>query len=354
MDTHSHPMEMLNIPVEAIDRIEIVRGPNSVIYGNGASFGAINIITDESFYHDQFKVSYGSRNTRRTSLRWSVHDKDSHLIVNAGTHQSNGIGARLNALISETGLQEFPFLGITDPNATLDGRLESESQYLHLSAGWKDLYFDYSYNTTELEFFFAVPPVADGNLRETTNSRATIGWDATLDSDFALDTRFTYGSFDIVQDFDAFTPNFVGDNTLGYDSLELESLLSYVPSDKLNFIAGINWQRMMNLREFTLIPALGLNNEVVEINQRDTQSFFTQASFDLNEKLRFTGGIRIEEHKGYQRDGFTNVLVDTGPTFGQSLKPLEIFTPRASLIYQKSDAEVIKLMGAMPPSSPPS
>ena len=41
-----YPDTKITMPVEAIDRIEVIRGPMSVIYGNGAFFGAINIITN--------------------------------------------------------------------------------------------------------------------------------------------------------------------------------------------------------------------------------------------------------------------------------------------------------------------
>jgi outer membrane receptor for ferrienterochelin and colicins len=43
----SYFLSSMSIPVEAIDRIEIVRGPQSTIYGSGAFFGVINIITNE-------------------------------------------------------------------------------------------------------------------------------------------------------------------------------------------------------------------------------------------------------------------------------------------------------------------
>jgi len=36
----------LDIPVEAIDRVEIIRGPMSVIYGNNAFQGVINVVTN--------------------------------------------------------------------------------------------------------------------------------------------------------------------------------------------------------------------------------------------------------------------------------------------------------------------
>ena len=40
---NDYPLTTIAVPVEAIDKIEVVRGPMSVIYGSGAFFGAINI-----------------------------------------------------------------------------------------------------------------------------------------------------------------------------------------------------------------------------------------------------------------------------------------------------------------------
>ena len=45
---NDYPLDKINVAVESIDKIEIVRGPMSVIYGDGAFFGVINIITNDS------------------------------------------------------------------------------------------------------------------------------------------------------------------------------------------------------------------------------------------------------------------------------------------------------------------
>lgn len=42
----SYPLEKVNVPVQAIDRIEVIQGPISVIYGSSAFLGVINIITN--------------------------------------------------------------------------------------------------------------------------------------------------------------------------------------------------------------------------------------------------------------------------------------------------------------------
>lgn len=41
----SYPLIANPIPIEAIERVEVVRGPLYIIYGTGAFFGAVNIIT---------------------------------------------------------------------------------------------------------------------------------------------------------------------------------------------------------------------------------------------------------------------------------------------------------------------
>ena len=45
---HTNQLKHFAFPAEIIERIEIVRGPMSVIYGNGAFLGSINIITTQT------------------------------------------------------------------------------------------------------------------------------------------------------------------------------------------------------------------------------------------------------------------------------------------------------------------
>jgi outer membrane receptor for ferrienterochelin and colicins len=53
------------IPLEIIERIEMVRGPGSVLYGTNASAGAINVITKnpEEYHANQISGGYGIDNT---------------------------------------------------------------------------------------------------------------------------------------------------------------------------------------------------------------------------------------------------------------------------------------------------
>ncbi len=60
-----------NIPVNIIDRIEVVRGPGSAIYGSNAMFSVINVITKNSELIDRANVSISA--DTRNSLVTSFH-----------------------------------------------------------------------------------------------------------------------------------------------------------------------------------------------------------------------------------------------------------------------------------------
>lgn len=81
-----------SIPVEQIERIEIVRGAGSVIYGNGAVGGVINIITKPAGEERNGSVysSYGSYGTVDTRASFDEVLRDVGLSLNAGYFDSDG------------------------------------------------------------------------------------------------------------------------------------------------------------------------------------------------------------------------------------------------------------------------
>jgi len=60
-----------SFPLDNVERIEVVRGPSSVLYGSGALGGVVNILTHmpKSKFETDFTTSYGSFNTQQHNLR---------------------------------------------------------------------------------------------------------------------------------------------------------------------------------------------------------------------------------------------------------------------------------------------
>ncbi len=80
------------VPVEQIERIEIVRGAGSVVYGSGAVGGVINIITRKKVKHASATLysDYGTDNTLTSRAGLESNVKDVDLSLNAGYHNSDG------------------------------------------------------------------------------------------------------------------------------------------------------------------------------------------------------------------------------------------------------------------------
>ncbi|MCP4220411.1 MAG: TonB-dependent receptor, partial [bacterium] len=87
------------VPVESIDRIEVVRGPMSVMYGAGAFFGVINIITDDALsekYKNLISISAGSQQTKKAFLRVSGGKDDFRFTFNACHTNTDGLNLPWN------------------------------------------------------------------------------------------------------------------------------------------------------------------------------------------------------------------------------------------------------------------
>ena len=102
-------LDKMNIAIESIDKIEVIRGPMSIIYGTGAFFGVINIITNELNQPSNSLVSssYGSQNANRQFFRYGLNRNGVKLSLNASHSQMNGFGENFVDLIGEDKFEQY-------------------------------------------------------------------------------------------------------------------------------------------------------------------------------------------------------------------------------------------------------
>lgn len=79
------------LDVDLIDRVEIIRGPGSVLYGNNAFFGVINVITKQGKQVDGAEVSgtYGSFNEYSGRLTFGTQLTNGFQFLLSGTLYNN-------------------------------------------------------------------------------------------------------------------------------------------------------------------------------------------------------------------------------------------------------------------------
>ena len=75
----------LNFPIELINRIEVIRGPGSILYGSGAVSGVINIITNNSQKDTQNKIftSAGSYNSYNIGTNISTELNEINIAIDS-------------------------------------------------------------------------------------------------------------------------------------------------------------------------------------------------------------------------------------------------------------------------------
>ena len=102
-------LDKMNISIESIDKIEVIRGPMSIIYGTGAFFGVINIITNELKQPANSIVSsaLGSQNSNRQFFRYGLNRNGLKLSLNASSFQSDGFRENFVDLFGEDRFEQY-------------------------------------------------------------------------------------------------------------------------------------------------------------------------------------------------------------------------------------------------------
>ena len=90
--TSSVEWNALGIAKEDIERIEVVRGPNSPTFGSNAVLGSINIITRAPFFQSgtYLRTTLGSQDTANTIARWGGKLGDWESVLNAQYRSDDG------------------------------------------------------------------------------------------------------------------------------------------------------------------------------------------------------------------------------------------------------------------------
>jgi vitamin B12 transporter len=91
----SNLFDYANVPIEGVNRIEVLRGPQSTLYGSDAMAGVINIISQKGFGKPTVNVfaEAGSYNSFRGSAGITGSDNNFNYMISLARTQSDGFSA---------------------------------------------------------------------------------------------------------------------------------------------------------------------------------------------------------------------------------------------------------------------
>jgi iron complex outermembrane recepter protein len=281
--------DLVQVPIGAVERIEILRGAGSVLYGDNAVGGVVNIITKkgEGKLSGRLGGVYGSYDTRGTDLEVSGEKEDASYFLYAkyfdqrGYRQNSDVlnddfGTQLGYAFSEKLSADFNFGWHEDryglPGGLSDAELESLGRRGSADEGnygrTKDKYFDLSFDVNpwpEDEYF----------------------------GDFVIDLY--YRDRGVMDDFFGS----LTDRTTDTQGISTKYIFDHTVFDKeVNFVTGIDYYDHEN-------DIIGEGSNTVDLTiSKEEFGVYGFAQYELVDDIFVNGGTRYHQ-AGYafsQRD----------------------------------------------------
>lgn len=302
------------LPLTAIERIEIMRGAGSVLYGGGATAGVINIITQSPTARAggvDVQGRIGSYATREIQTSASLSGARAGITFNASNIESEGY-RRNNQNRQSTALADMRWL--TDAG-DIALKLGADRQGIRLpgartvqpSAGIDQLASDRRGTSTPLDY-----AQRDGN-RATLDWRERTGWgEFTLGGGWRDKTQTSYFDFGGFPDYRVVN--------LDVWSLNPRAKVEHALGGVQNtLVAGVDWHRW----NYRMRRSNSTANIVRPVNtvdaEQDTKALYLQNTAQLTSRTTVSVGARHERYSIDARDSYDAAA--PGAAFGSGAAP---------------------------------
>ena len=347
------------IPMQIIDRIEVIRGPGSAVYGEYAYAGVVNVITRKD---SQVFYQGGHLNRHTAGVSWSNYDSDKPLKYAFNFSAYDYAGTAVTPGIDYLGSITLPsephtnlYRGISNADGTTPSNEVDRIFISTLQMSYDDYQWDSSIAYQQVGDFFgfanALPATVEP-VRKLMTATSDIDKTTTINQNLNLKTSLGVRAYAMRSGLHSFQPVgfFLPNNaTNPFDIGMLGSpnyteyegrgnlQINYTGLEKHNVLAGLHativqqgdtWAR----RNYTLNNGApieidtvqtfrGGDNWLTESNRRTLASLYAQDQWQLFSPLTLTYGGRV--------DHYLNI--------GTSINP------RAAAVYNFLDNHIFKV-----------
>jgi len=281
----------LAFPISAVQKIEMIRGPGSVLYGSNAYMGVLNILTKKDENPNKVSVMTGSLGTRATEA-YTHHEYNDLKLTGSLRYFEETEGWQFKA-IDELG----------EANQT---HFDEYNAGAYLNANYKQLNFDFAWLRANQRHFGEIPQWSwQAQDIKTTRILADIGYKHTFSDHWHLETNVTYNQRQtnlesVVAHKDEASKDW------------LLEIVNYWENDKFSWLIGTTAHYMTGS---SLIITKSLPQQIfpsVEDYYATLYTLYTQADYKLTDKIKMILGGQWVQPEGISSS----------------------FVPRLGLIYQ--------------------
>jgi vitamin B12 transporter len=260
-----------SLNLDNVERIEILRGPQSTIWGADASAGVINIVTKKGKGKPTHSATFelGSFKTFYESLSSSGKINNFDYSLSASRTDTEGFSAlndRFTTTRTDDGFQNTTLTSKLGMDFADDGRIELVGRYSDSAVGIDDFQADSPVRESNAESFQISLPIKKG---------ITDWWDVKL---------IPYTSYELTKDERTTKTDRIYSRNY---TIDLQNNMYF--GDHYNLVFGM---------EYEVLNGNNLNSAF----RRNVynQGYFLQANYDYNNRILLTGGFRKDLNSQFE------------------------------------------------------
>lgn len=324
------------IDIDIIERVEVVRGPASSLYGTNAFFGVINVITRRGRDQNGVNVtaSYGSFDNYKTRISYGNRFNSGVEMFLSGTFIDNQGNKRLNnesinSLLHNTHQQQLRDNTAINNNATVhNNKTQNKKLIGTITYGNFTLQGLYTKNNRDIPAITFGPTVSKLSVIEKGMDESTfveLKYDRTFTNQLNLQSRLSYNNYR----YNGIYPHIINNETpspfiiKNQDKFRGQWWRGELQATQILFAdhkVTIGSEFQHNFQQSQL--NFDLQTHIKSDRNSYRGAFFIQDEYTLNEKISLNAGVRFDHFS----------------TFGGTVNP------RAGLIYSPWIDTSVKLL----------
>lgn len=342
---------VLSIPINLVNRIDVIRGPGSAVYGEFASVGVINIITNKA-QQDAFGY-YGTNSSYTLGGQYANQYADSDISLALGFSYQNKKGGDIDAgpdILATSPRPQFRNLS-NSPGPIND---KEENKVFLFDVGYKNFNLNWQYTERDFGDYFgaanALPVPEQKIIREVTTQNVELShkWEIEKTSKSNLKLGWFQLDMDSQQQQlfpDGFPlPDQEGNPTFGpvlgapnyvEDKYYVNLDFNYIGIQQHDMLFGVNYSNTEQGETYAVrnyyvddgrpvrIPNgryTGDYNWIAEGLSRRVFALYAQDQYSISNRWTLTAGLRWDDYSDIGSD----------------------VTPRLAAVYQLADYQTIK------------
>ena len=328
------------LDMDLVDHVEIIQGPNAVLYGNNAFFGVINVITRKGGQLNGLEASgeYGELETYKGRISYGRSFTNGLEMLLSGSMQGSAGGSQLF----------FPTFNSPSLNHGLAKGLDGESSWNSFASfSYRGLSLEAAYNHREkdnptAQYFTAFN--THGLMTDDDRGYANLKFVHEFPQivDVMAQVYYDYAGHNIGYPFGAPPggPFFKEDETGQWWGMEVQ--LSKHLWDKHTLTVGTEYRNDFSQEDLVYEPATQLK---FTDNHRSQQSYgiYAEGDFELLKTLRLNSGVRYDQYGDFSPALDPRVALIYNPFEKSTIKAIYGTAFRAPNYLELSDPRFKKI-----------